>query len=253
MPVSGILTVLVERRTARLKLLVGDGRLDFVTDSEGFTSYLKNGEPSGFTPLNAPGDRPVMTALEGSDTALCLLSPSTKGGELTARRGSLSVGFRRKLLIYREGVPICRQYQEASLSVLNTHCRCLDIKINLAAITRAKVTLKPQEMGSILFRITRQLLAPGGGELVHSPLADWMAARGVVDAQTIELAVLVHGSNHPGFRFVLNGDRVNLTQTLPLPLSLAGITLGYRFLVRLGYSGTDWFAERHKEYGATSL
>ena len=256
-------------------LTTAPGRLGLDISGARFADYATDGPVPGFTALYAGGDRCV-SRLDAS-TGRCawighgnvneVAFGQTGGGrrpaglietgDLLARRGSQSAGFRHA----------CHWVTPAGERLLSAACTVriapgpsagvlLDLSIVLTPCTQTAVALGRSGQGPLSVRVAAPLLPDGGGQLrnsndefgpeeIHGRQAAWCACNGVVDGETVGMAILDHPDNpwHPT-PWVCTNDGLLSPSPFPwrshtfAPREL--LSLRYRIVLHSGYVEAGW-------------
>jgi hypothetical protein len=259
------------------QLITAPGRIEIHIWGERFTTYEIDGAAPGFTALFARGLRAV-TQPGPADRGLWVMHGNVNGiafgtGEqsdrpigrivptdLLARRGSHSVGFHHKCSwIAPDGV--CLLHEERTVRAAHgpSAGALLDFGITFSAAGDA-VELGRTESALLCTRVAPNLLPSGGGQLrsstdefgpeaVHSRQAMWCACTGVVQGETVGMAILEHpGNPWSPSPWVAREDGL----ISPSPFGWRSLTLEperplvlrYRIVVHSGYVEAGWVRAR---------
>jgi hypothetical protein len=268
-------------------LQTGQEHLDLFVRGQRFTSYRHRGlRVPGFCALNAPDGRAVTRAAGPEDVTLWLahgsvngveFRPDTDSGadaaeagrivstELTARRGSFSVGFQQRCAwIAPDGRCLLTDTRTARVLPGPGDGRILDITVHLHAPEEMPVTLGRTEAALLTVRAAAPLFPAGGGQLrssagdygveaVHGRSAAWCACVGVVRGETVGFAFLDHPANpwHPPPWVAREDGTLSPSpfawRSLELP-PRGALALRYRLLVHRGYVDQGWASERLAQF-----
>jgi len=260
-------------------LTTAPGQLDIHVRGARFASYDTDGGTPGFSALFAAGLRPVTipdaaTGLgvwiaHGSVNGIAFgtgASESNLAGQiqttgLLARRGSQSVGFRHDCdWVAPNGDRLLTESRTIRVANGPSDGAFLDIEIVLATASTELVTLGRSRYGLLALRIAAPLMPDSGGQLrnsnddfgpaeINGRQAAWCACNGVVEGETVGLAILDHPDNpwHPS-PWVCTEE--GLLSPSPFPWrshelrAEAPLRLQYRIVVHSSYVEAGWVHAR---------
>ena len=267
----------------RVALQTGQGRLDFLVRGERFTSYQYDNEEAipGFSVLIAPGRRMVTQEAAPGGFSLCLVHGNVEGMafgtggksapgrivslEMTARRGSQTVGFQQKCAwIAPDGRRLLTEARTARVHPGPGESRILDLSFRLTAPFEQSVTFGRTEEAFLRVGVASSLFPSGGGQVrnshadygakdIHGCSAAWVACVGVVQAETVGFAFLDHPDNpwHPPPWVAREDGTLSPSPFAWREMELAAgraIFLRYRLIVHRGYVDQGWADARMAEY-----
>ena len=262
-------------------LTTAPGRIDIHLRGERFATYETGGAP-GFTAIHANGLRAV-TQLDASvGRCLWMMHGSVNGAafgtgtqsdrpsghvvtsDLSARRGSQSVGFRHECSwIAPDGVCLLHESRTVRVTEGPSSGGILDIGITLTSVGRS-IELGQSDDALLCTRVASSLLPSGGGQLrnsrddfgstdVHGRQASWCACNGVVNGETVGLAILDHPNNpwHPPPWVVSENGLISPSPYAWRKESLSPgsvLALRCRIVVHSGYVEAGWIQARMTEW-----
>lgn len=268
-------------------LQTGENRIDFWADGERFTSYRYGGSVSGFSALNAAGGRPVTQQQEEAGVSVWLEHRNVNGftfgleplpgttqehergrivtAEITARRGSQSVGFQHICLwLAPDRTCLLTETRTVRVALGPGEGRILDISVQFLAPDLAAVRLEPTPRSFLFLRPSVSLWPSGGGQLRNSQddygvvaldghSAEWCACVGVVESDTVGFVVLDHPANvsHPPLWGAQEDGLLSVSPLRTHPLEIPPgreVTFQYRILVHRGYVASGWATARLAEF-----
>lgn len=267
----------------RVALQTGQGRFDFLVRGERFTSYRYGNEEAipGFSVLNAPGRRPVTQEIAPGGLSLSLVHGNIEGVafgtgqegasgrivsvEMTARRGSQTVGFQQQCAwIAPDGRRLLTEARTARIHPGPGEARILDLSFRLGAPEEQAVSFGRTEEAFLTVRAASSLFPSGGGqarnsegaydaEAIHGCSAAWVACVGVVQAETVGFAFLDHPDNpwHPPPWIAREDGTLSPSPFAWREMQLAAgraLFLRYRLIVHRGYVDQGWADARLAEY-----
>ncbi|HLJ53888.1 MAG TPA: DUF6807 family protein [Chthonomonadaceae bacterium] len=258
------------------------GALQIEAWGEPFATYATHGVP-GFGPLfgsgrravtqvRGPGGRSVWIGLAGvageifgAPDARDAIAGTFATEDLTVRRGAQSIGFRHVLRwVSADGTPALRETRTVRAAAGPSAGVLLDIECELSPLDDAPLLLGGSDFGPLCLRLAPAMLPDASGQLrnsaddfgpeaISSGIAAWCAGTGVVDGETMGIAVLDHPDNplHPC-------PWTATTDGLLSPAPLRGRTLtveagrtlrfSYRIIVHAGYVEAGWVDARLQDW-----
>ncbi len=271
-------------------LTTAPGQIHFRIGDARVASYRTEGGAPGFSALFAAGLRAVTdtgsAAGQGvwiahgnvNSAAFGAASPGFSDGgrsdggrietrELVVRRGSQSVGFRHTCDWVAAGERVLTETRTVRLTSGPSAGALLDIDLVLTPSGESSVTLGRSAFGLLCARIAAPLLPDAGGQVrnsndefgpdaINGRQAAWCACNGVVDGETVGVAILDHPTNpwHPSPWVCTEGG---LLSPSPFPwrtheLTLqAPLRLRYRLVVHSGYVEAGWVHQRLRDWSQT--
>ena len=270
-------------------LQTGPGRIDLLVRGEGVTTYLYGDERPvpGFTVLNASGSRAVTQADRPEGVSLWLAHGNIDGvafrtgseastsesaetghivtAEMTARRGSQTVGF-RQTCAWRaaDGRSLLTDTRTVRAFPGAGESRVLDLSFWFIPPEGKSVTFGRTDESLLMVRAASTLRPAGGGQVrnsegdygaesLHGRAAAWCACVGVVQAETVGFTLLDHPANlgHPQPWIARDDGTLSPSpfawRTLELPPGQS-LFLRYRLIVHRGYVDQGWADARLAEF-----
>jgi hypothetical protein len=265
-------------------LKTAPGRIDFTLDGVRLACYRYDaGSAPGFTDLRACG-RSLLRPADGQVPGIAILHGCVSGrpfgtdeeecggiyeDSTVARRGGQSCGFRQECVwIGRDGERVLTDVRTVRAAPGPAQGAVIDVTIQVAADADVGVELGRTEAGLLRIAPASALTPAGGGQLrnslgeygfeaIHGRAAAWCACVGVIDGETVGMAILDHPNNpwHPTPWLAQSG----VLSPSPFPWRSVRIEpfdpliLRYRILAHEGYVDEGWADERLKQYEAESL
>lgn len=270
-------------------LQTGPGRLDLLVRGERFTTYLYGEDRlvPGFTVLNASGNRAVTQPDRPDGVSLWLAhgnidgvafcteptAPNGESGEtgrivtteMTARRGSQTVGF-RQTCAWRaaDGRSLLTDTRMVRAFPGSGESRILDLNYLFSPPEGKSVTFGRTDESLLMVRAASALRPAGGGQIrnstgdygaesLHGRAAAWCACVGVVQAETVGFTLLDHPANpwHPPPWIARDDGTLSPSPFAWRTLELTPgktLFLRYRLIVHRGYVDQGWADARLAEY-----
>ena len=262
-------------------LTTAPGRIDMHVRGARFASYKTDGAVPGFTSLLAGGLRSVTQADRAVGLCLWLGHGNVNGAafgvsedgnsgrivtdDLLARRGSQSVGFLHEChWIAPDGERFLNESRTVRVVGGPSAGALLDIDIVMTPCAADTIILGRSNSGLLSICIATSLLPDAGGQMRNSiddfgpaamngRQASWCAANGVVDGETVGIAILDHPENpwHPS-PWVCTDD--GLLSPCPFPWRTfelkrdAPLRVKYRVVVHTGYVEAGWVHQRLRDW-----
>jgi hypothetical protein len=268
-----------------LRLQTADNRIDFIVREERFTSYLYGRKVPGFSCLYSQGLRAVTQTDPESGVSLWVAHGNVNGiafgsvngegsekpagriatRELTARKGSQSLGFRQHCdWIGPDGVLHMTDTRLVRVLPGPSEGAILELTLTLTAPEQRPVLLGQTEDALLLLRLAAPLLPANGGHVRHSAgeegledlhgrSAAWCACMGVAQGETVGIAFLEYPRN-PWFPSPWLARADGLISPSPFLWRSVEIepgrslSLRYRLMVHSGYVEAGWAQERLQEW-----
>lgn len=265
------------------QMTIAPGRIDVLVWGERFATYDTAATIPGFSAIHALGLRAVMQPFTPVGQCLWVCHGNVNGvaygtgddhsggsgrivtDDLTARRGSQSVGFQHECSwIDPAGTCILRDVRTVRAAQGPCSGAILDLRVVITSASEEVVTIGPTESSLVCASVAPQLLPSGGGQLrnsndefgpegIHGRQAAWCACNGVVLGDTVGFAFLDHPDNlwYPTpwccreDGFLSPSPYAWRSESLQPGESL---DLRYRILVHSGYVEAGWVRERRADW-----
>lgn len=254
-----------------ISLLTKEQEFVFFVKGKAFASY-RFAPDAGFTSLQVPGLGATLHNLtvrhgnvNGIGFGIEAGAGTIRSEEITARRGTFSVGFQQTLgWIDAQGTHTLTEQRTVRVAPGPSEGALLDITLDFTAPADRTVMFGQTEEAFLTAQMTRSLLPSGSGQLrnnlgffgveaLHQQRAAWVGAIGVIAGETAGFVWMDHPKNfgHPALWAVSQEGDLALSPFCGEAKELQPgetLSLRYRLQVHRGYVEQDWGDARLAEY-----